>query len=57
MGQEILVAIPRSGEEEKEETNIVEEDNEKPQEFSQENQGISAFHILKTIFSLRNMYG
>lgn len=54
----MLVAIPRSGEEEKEETIIVEEDSEKPQESAMqaENQDNSAFHILKTIFSFRDMY-
>lgn len=54
-----MVALCRTGEEEKEETIIVEEDREKPQEsvIQAENQDNSAFHILKTIFSFRNMYG
>lgn len=59
MGWEILVAIPVNGGEEKEETTVVEEDSEEPQESVMwaENQDISAFHILETIFGSRNVYG
>lgn len=55
----MLVAIPRSDEEENEETIIVEEDREKPQESTMQakSQDNSAFHVLKTIFSFRNMDG
>lgn len=59
MGWEILVAIPASGGEEKEETIVVEKDSEEPQESVMwaESQDISAFHILETIFGFRNVYG